>query len=98
TPYPTLFPYTTLFRSGHEPADGAPTNPFAARSMRPSGLEPPPGLPRTRPSTLRVYQFRHRRSEGEYSRGIYADRGACRRPQVARSEEHTSELQSLAYL
>ena len=56
--------------------------------MRPSGLEPPPGLPRTRPSTLRVYQFRHRRSEGEYSRGTYADRGACRRPQVALQCEH----------
>src|SRR2546423_15620767 len=56
--------------------------------MRPSGLEPPPGLPRTRPSTLRVYQFRHRRSEGEYSRGTYTDRGACRRPQVALQCEH----------
>jgi hypothetical protein len=30
-------------------------------SMRPSGLEPPPRLHRTRPSTLRVYQFRHGR-------------------------------------
>ena len=29
--------------------------------MRRRGLEPPPGNPRTRPSTLRVYQFRHRR-------------------------------------
>src|SRR5689334_6431846 len=40
--------------------------------MRPSGLEPPPGKPRTRPSTLRVYQFRHRRSAREYSPGLSA--------------------------
>jgi site-specific DNA recombinase len=31
--------------------------------VRPSGLEPPPRLHRTRPSTLRVYQFRHGRRE-----------------------------------
>src|SRR4051794_27539024 len=29
--------------------------------MRPRGLEPPRPLQATRPSTLRVYQFRHRR-------------------------------------
>src|SRR3954447_6213841 len=29
--------------------------------VRPGRLELPPGIPRTRPSTLRVYQFRHRR-------------------------------------
>src|SRR5260370_18343883 len=38
--------------------------------MRPSGLEPPPGKPRTRPSTLRVYQFRHRRSEASIASGL----------------------------
>jgi site-specific DNA recombinase len=32
--------------------------------VRPSGLEPPPRLHRTRPSTLRVYQFRHGRRDG----------------------------------
>jgi site-specific DNA recombinase len=37
--------------------------------VRPSGLEPPPCLHRTRPSTLRVYQFRHRRRVREYSLG-----------------------------
>src|ERR1700741_1586029 len=31
--------------------------------MRPGRLELPPRLHRTRPSTLRVYQFRHRRVE-----------------------------------
>ena len=35
--------------------------------MRPSGLEPPRRKFSTRPSTLRVYQFRHERRAGEYS-------------------------------
>ncbi len=35
--------------------------------VRPSGLEPPRGKLPTRPSTLRVYQFRHGRRVGEYS-------------------------------
>ncbi len=35
--------------------------------VRPSGLEPPRGKLPTRPSTLRVYQFRHGRRRGEYS-------------------------------
>src|SRR5271155_5906902 len=35
--------------------------------MRPSGLEPPRTVKSTRPSTLRVYQFRHGRRVGEYS-------------------------------
>ena len=34
--------------------------------VRPSGLEPPRGNLPTRPSTLRVYQFRHGRRAGEY--------------------------------
>src|SRR4051794_40740534 len=37
--------------------------------MRPRGFEPPPRNCRTRPSTWRVYQFRHRRvARGESSR------------------------------
>ena len=37
--------------------------------MRRRGLEPPRAIKPTRPSTLRVYQFRHRRVRGaEYSR------------------------------
>ena len=35
---------------------------FRGFSMRPRGLEPPRTIQSTRPSTLRVYQFRHRRS------------------------------------
>jgi hypothetical protein len=34
-----------------------------AEKVRPGRLELPPRLRRTRPSTLRVYQFRHRRVE-----------------------------------
>ena len=39
-----------------------------AMMVRPSGLEPPRRTISTRPSTLRVYQFRHERRAGEYSR------------------------------
>ena len=48
--------------------------------MRRRGLEPPRDLHPTRPSTLRVYQFRHRRvGRGEYSRGTPGSR-CCVRP------------------
>jgi site-specific DNA recombinase len=40
-----------------------------ATLVRPSGLEPPRTMRSTRPSTLRVYQFRHRRRGAEYSVG-----------------------------
>jgi site-specific DNA recombinase len=44
--------------------------------VRSSGLEPPRAVKPTRPSTLRVYQFRHERRVGEYSqRRVF---GACR--------------------
>jgi hypothetical protein len=36
------------------------------RKVRPGRLELPRGLRPTRPSTLRVYQFRHRRGEPDY--------------------------------
>ena len=46
-----------------------------AFSMRSSGLEPPRTIRSTRPSTLRVYQFRHERRAGEYSRqGLFGGR------------------------
>src|SRR5687767_15929330 len=56
-PRSTLFPYTTLFRSG-------------------------------------VLDFDH----GAVTELDLVDDAGCRRDQVLRSEEHTSELQSLAYL
>ena len=44
------------------------------KPMRSSGLEPPRGILPTRPSTLRVYQFRHERGRGvgEYIPGHLA--------------------------
>jgi hypothetical protein len=37
------------------------TESSTTEEVRPGRLELPPGIRRTRPSTLRVYQFRHRR-------------------------------------
>src|SRR2546425_8878542 len=67
-PRSTLFPYTTLFRSG----DGAPL---------PGGRRGPLLRPVAQDGGLRSQSHRRR----------------ARRP-LRRSEEHTSELQSLAYL
>ncbi len=50
--------------------------------VRRSGLEPPRTKRSTRPSTLRVYQFRHRRRGGEYTR---AEPGTVRRTGVPES-------------
>src|SRR2546425_6160711 len=71
-PRSTLFPYTTLFRSGHcrhRWCSGRPRTAPAAGTR--------PGVPR--------------RARGRFdeARGL---------PRSTRSEEHTSELQSLAYL
>src|SRR5687767_15560368 len=74
-PRSTLFPYTTLFRSG------------ADRGQRPLGAHG--GEPGLAP-----HEHRHRARPGR--------RPLARRPPPGvhgvRSEEHTSELQSLAYL
>ena len=61
--------------------------------MRPSGLEPPRGNLPTRPSTLRVYQFRHERRVREYSPGPSPDEGhrpcgICVRPSGSLDYEH----------
>src|SRR2546425_7149143 len=69
-PRSTLFPYTTLFRSGREHLG-------LFRSSLPG--------PRSRARRL------HRLLGGHLRRDLEGRRGA-------RSEEHTSELQSLAYL
>src|SRR5687767_15393704 len=72
-PRSTLFPYTTLFRSGHAEKSGPVTRHPRLRSMsrgRPTGAT----------GALRPVDPVYRRDP----------RG--------RSEEHTSELQSLAYL
>src|SRR5687767_15561824 len=75
-PRSTLFPYTTLFRSGRGPRGN--------RDMTVSEL-----LKRLRASDIRVW------ADGGRLR-VNAPRGAM--DAELRSEEHTSELQSLAYL
>src|SRR5205823_11083962 len=73
-PTSTLFPYTTLFRSGRHGRDGG------------DRAHPSPG------ASLRA---RAPRPEGKRHRGSsHADSLQAK----DRSEEHTSELQSLAYL
>src|SRR2546425_6550605 len=81
-PRPTLFPYTTLFRSrGAVPLRADAANRLPAGARRDSLRCPPPRQARL----PELPQQSHRR-----------DRTA--RLSRARSEEHTSELQSLAYL
>src|SRR5690606_41423267 len=80
-PHPTLFPYTTLFRSGR---------PFAA-----DGFFPP--LPPVSPSPdpeLSPICWRHRSENcptAAWRRLLTVPSGISR---MSRSEEHTSELQS----
>src|SRR6185312_11243401 len=64
--------------------------------MRSSGLEPPRAVKPTRPSTLRVYQFRHERRVREYSLararwrrpGCPLAAACCIRPRAALHCEH----------
>src|SRR5687767_15359090 len=83
-PISPLFPYTTLFRSAFRGGVRAqPGRPAAAMSRPGVGDErPAPRLARHLPALQRAA----RRGRRPRARG------------AARSEEHTSELQSLAYL
>src|SRR5687767_15639054 len=85
-PRSTLFPYTTLFRSGA----GSPQSGGAARSgsrlLEAFTLSGPARQP----------EAADRR--GRHAAPEDAAVGAGRRAVRGRSEEHTSELQSLAYL
>src|SRR2546425_6300407 len=76
-PRSTLFPYTTLFRSGRD-------DPVLRRARR------------RRARAARHAQRRSRRRGRAGPAGAAADR--LLPPLLRRSEEHTSELQSLAYL
>src|SRR3712207_8143699 len=84
-PRSTLFPYTTLFRSGTARA-GSPRGGAAVHGgpLRGDPRERPAGRPRRRGAGVRRAVRRAGRRRG-------ADRGG-------RSEEHTSELQSRQYL
>src|SRR3712207_9052827 len=82
-PRSTLFPYTTLFRSDPGHRDGGDVLQGDLRQGRREG--------RLRPD--RRVQGRRRALHAQR-----AQRGAQGRAEQARSEEHTSELQSRQYL
>src|SRR5687767_15656205 len=82
-PRSTLFPYTTLFRSDEVP-DFVP-------------------LDRPAEGAVEVVNLRERRRRGQADDVLEVVRlqrfvGAAEEERPRRSEEHTSELQSLAYL
>src|SRR5205823_13074130 len=86
--YPPLFPYTTLFRSlrpKRTPRCGA-ANSFALQ------------LDDLDAGSNRVKAQHSPESSAVLQKDIPAIGGAVRVKSNARSEEHTSELQSLAYL
>src|SRR2546423_12787000 len=93
-PRSTLFPYTTLFRSGVAVvAHHQHRHPFAAERV----VDPADREGRNPTHTLLL--------ENAGDAGRYVDRHECgllriepSRQRPCRSEEHTSELQSLAYL
>src|SRR5687767_15296386 len=84
-PNSTLFPYTTLFRSWSELT-------LPSRNTEVTAVSPDPFT-------------RNRYYVGTLGEGVFVYEGKARRviakpgaSRAARSEEHTSELQSLAYL
>src|SRR3546814_6797374 len=81
----TLFPYTTLFRSSAESGFRPQRNRPPARSPAPGGAER--RWPRNACGRARLPAFAERA-------GLAAGRAGIQ-PGRARSEEHTSELQSL---
>src|SRR5205823_9111385 len=95
-PSPTLFPYTTLFRShtvaaGHIGEDAADDRPDQ-RADELAGREPAQGIAEPVFRDL----ARDERNCGAGKAGEDAHQRAA--SEKLRSEEHTSELQSLAYL
>src|SRR2546425_3325978 len=83
-PRSTLFPYTTLFRS-------VPEGPLLDDRRR--GGRPPPEDQDCRGPEERRHHLQRRPPHGHQR-----DPLGRRRAAALRSEEHTSELQSLAYL
>src|SRR2546425_8419804 len=84
-PRSTLFPYTTLFRSRF------PTRPRAARALASASHRAAKGaktLNRITPSAMAFELLKMTGGGCEMTQSL----------QMKRSEEHTSELQSLAYL
>src|SRR3712207_7675709 len=89
-PRSTLFPYTTLFRSEDRTAVPPPGGARAGRLAR--GRRRVPAAEPADAGGLRPAGGRGARAA---SAGVRAEAGA---PAAARSEEHTSELQSRQYL
>src|SRR5205823_14994558 len=92
-PPSTLFPYTTLFRSGGRPQTGR--SPGAHHDPRPVH-QPRPPRPLPAPQTVHLGRHGHGLLRPPPPRTDQQWDGRPVRP--LRSEEHTSELQSLAYL
>src|SRR3712207_8368181 len=86
-PRSTLFPYTTLFRSAHEPYHGHEHREHAERD---------PPLEEGERGEREVRQ--HDRDRLAHVGGAVEPKGAHPDDDEARSEEHTSELQSRQYL
>src|SRR5205823_14065414 len=93
-PRPTLFPYTTLFRSVPAGQAGG-RDPLPGRPGRPAGGVPDGGAGGVR---VRRAGGRDRRlaqaAAARLAVSVVSRAWRC----TERSEEHTSELQSLAYL
>src|SRR2546425_3353522 len=83
-PRSTLFPYTTLFRS-----------PLLSRLQ--NGIESDPRIGDAQHDGP-FYAFDRDRDLSRAGMRAYVPQRLLRYPVQARSEEHTSELQSLAYL
>src|SRR3546814_5214571 len=84
----TLFPYTTLFRSGRCRSDCGVTGYGEDQDQADRFADPSPRSPEEDSDRPGPWQDAPRGGTGRY-------RGSPRRDQEARSEEHTSELQSL---
>src|SRR5205823_14809392 len=97
-PRPTLFPYTTLFRSA--PAVVAAVVDELEILGAPQGVEGRVRAPRRqgRPGVARGHVDLAEDRRVEQGHGREGPAVVAAPGDVARSEEHTSELQSLAYL
>src|SRR5205823_8957028 len=93
---PTLFPYTTLFRSGHAPASLLQLKNFCQSPELPRGFERDWLSLRIRsPAPARQCRSNYSHALRRTSPTARTTGSGLSNP---RSEEHTSELQSLAYL
>src|SRR5207253_10898528 len=93
-PYPTLFPYTTLFRSEAGMAERTVRQLQPARLVVDHGADP--GALLARVARIVLVGAAHRAIEAEQGAHGVQQRGLA--GAVLRSEEHTSELQSRGHL